>query len=190
MEKTIIMACLFGTLIAASFSIIYIYTPDRAHNEIAIFTNRYIHTRKLKKIESNGYDATGNPIIDFEDFEKYYWINPKSWKISSNTRFYDDFWFPIYCVEKYDDVTQSWLKFGIGYKDCMKMAKFYEELKSQNHKLKVRKIQKKNNEIYCRLLESVQNDINKIRKENNKEMKRAVNNIIDIKLRLENENNT
>lgn len=69
----------------------------------------------------------------------------------------------------------------------MKMKKFCEELKSQNYKLNVYKIQKKNNKTYCRLLESVQNDINKIRKENGKEMKRAVNNIIDIKLRLENE---
>lgn len=183
------MVCGLGALAFLICSIIYIAVSYNAHNKTAIFMNRYIHARKLKKIESNGNDATGNPIIDFEDFEKYYWINPKSWKISLNMRFYDGFLFPIYCVEKYDDVTQSWLKFGIGYKDCMKMAKFYEELKSQNHKLKVRKIQKKNNEIYCRLLESVQNDINKIRKENNKEMKRAVNNIIDIKLRLENENN-
>lgn len=187
MEKAIIMACLFCTLIAASFSIIYISTPDNAQDKIAIFMNRYIHARKLKQIESNGYDATGNPIIDFEDFEKYYWINPKSWNVSSDIRFYNNFWFPIYCVKKYDNITQSWLSFGISYKDCMKMKKFCEELKSQNYKLNVYKIQKKNNKTYCRLLESVQNDINKIRKENGKEMKRAVNNIIDIKLRLENE---
>lgn len=183
------MVCGFSALAFLICSIIYIAVSYNAHNEIAIFMNQHIHARKLKKIESNGNDAIGNPIIDFEDFEKYYWINPKSWKISLNTRFYDDFWFPIYCVEKYDDITQGWLKFGISYKDCIKMKNFYEELKSQNHKLKVRKIQKENNEIYCRLLESVQNDINKIRKENNKEMKKAVNNIIDIKLRLENENN-
>lgn len=183
------MVCGLSALAFLICSVIYIAVSYNTHNKTAIFINRYIHARKLKKIESNGNDATGNPIIDFEDFEKYYWINPKSWKISLNMRFYDGFSFPIYCVEKYDDVTQSWLKFGIGYKDCMKMAKFYEKLKNQNHKLKVRKIQKKNNETYCRLLESVQNDINKIRKENNKEMKRAVNNIIDIKLRLENENN-
>ena len=60
-------------------------------------------------------------------------------------------------------------------------------MKKQDYKLSVRKIQKKNNEIYCRLLESVQNDINKIRKENNKKMKKAVDNINEVKLRLENE---
>lgn len=179
----------FSALAFLTCCIIYIAISYNEHNKIAIFINRYIHTRKLKKIESNGYDVTGNPIIDFEDFEKYYWINPKSWKVTLNRRLYDNFCFPVYCAKKYDDITQSWLEFGFSYKDCMKMEKFYEELKSQNHKLKVRKIQKENNETYCRLLESVQNDINKIRKENDKEMKRVVNNIIDIKLRLENESN-
>ena len=187
MVEMVPMVCCFCIFISVLFSIIYINVPDGTRDKITIFMNRYIHARKLKQIESNGYDATENPIIDFEDFEKYYWINPKSWKVSSDIRFYNNFWFPIYCVKKYDDITQSWLSFRISYKDCMKMKKFCEELKNQNHKLNVCKTQKKNNKTYCWLLESVQNDINKIRKENGKEMKRAMNNIDDIKLRLENE---
>lgn len=187
MTETVLAGFYLILLLAAFFSIIYTSIPDDVRDKIAIFMNRYIHARKLKKIESNGNDVAGNPIIDFEDFEKYYWINPKSWKVTLNRRLYDDFCFPTYCAKKYDDITQSWLEFGFSYKDCVKMEEFCEELKNQNHKLKVRKIQKENNETYCRLLESVQNDINRIKKENNKEMKRAVNHIIDIKSRLENE---
>ena len=189
MIEGVALVCVLGIAVSAVYSVIYINLPDEISNKIEHFMKRHIHARKLKKAESNGYDVTGKPIIDFEDFEKYYWINPESWKISSDMHFYGDFLFPIYCVMKYDGISQSWLRFGISYKDCLKMEKFCEELKKQDYKLSVRKIQKKNNEIYCRLLESVQNDINKIRKENNKKMKKAVDTIDKVKLRLENESN-
>lgn len=187
MVEKVAIFCGLAVLASIIYCVIYINLPDKVSDKIEVFTNRYIHARKLKKVESNGYDVTGKPIIDFEDFEKYYWINPESWRISSDMHFYGNFWFPIYCVIKYDGISQSWLRFGISYKDCLKMEKFCEELKKQDYKLSVRKIQKKNNEIYCRLLESVQNDINKARKENNKKMKNAMVNIDEVKLRLENE---
>ncbi len=188
-EKVAIFCGLSITIFPILLCVINLSVPDKALAKIEVFMNQYIHARKLKKAESNGYDVTGKPIIDFEDFKKYYWINSESWKISSDMHFYGNFWFPIYCVIKYDGISQSWLRFGISYKDCLKMEKFCEELKKQDYKLSVRRIQKKNNETYYRLLESVQNDINKIRKENNKKMKKAMDNIDEVKLRLENESN-
>ena len=187
MVEKVAIFCGLAILASIIYCVVYINLPDKVSDKIEVFINQHIHARKLKKTESNGYDVTGKPIIDFEDFKKYYWINPESWKISSDMHFYGNFWFPIYCVIKYDGISQSWLNFGISYKDCLKMEKFCEELESQNYKLSVRKTQKKNNEIYCQLLKSVQNDINKIRKENNKKMKKAVDNINEVKLRLENE---
>ena len=188
MVEKVAIFCGLAVLASIIYCVIYINLPDKVSDKIEVFINRYIHARKLKKVESNGYDVTGKPIIDFEDFEKYYWINPESWRITSESHFYDSFWFPNYCIKKYDDVSQTFLRFGVSYKDCLKIEKFCEELKNREHKLSVCKIQKKNNKIYCQLLESVQNDINKARKENNKKMKKAMDNIDEVKLRLENEN--
>ena len=65
-----VLVCVLGIVVAAVYCVIYINLPDKISNKIEYFMNRYIHARKLKKIEANGYDVTGKPIIDFEDFKK------------------------------------------------------------------------------------------------------------------------
>ncbi len=102
------------------------------------------------------------PKLKFEQFKKFYMLNPESWSLCDNS------------VYKNKDPE---LSFTFDYEDWLKYKKFHEHIKEEKEQEKLRKKQeelnKKNNEKTVELLKLVQQDIDAARITIQKDLKEA-----------------
>ena len=121
------IALALAVLFVVLLGILNIIDEELADNLIA-WLGDCSHMRAIKKAEANSYNAEGFPIIPFEDFEKFYYVSPKNWKVKKETGFYEKFASNIWVVSKYDRRENRWLNFGISCTENRKIKKFYKEM--------------------------------------------------------------
>lgn len=106
------------------------------------------------------YDCKNKPTLKFKDFKRYYFLNPNSWEL------------------KYCTVVKAEQEFSFSFFGTILYMNFYKKKrKKEENNAK----QERDKQAYIKLLNSVQKDINTIRKKANKEIEESSKIIIRVK---------
>lgn len=131
----------------------------------------FIHRNRLKKEYSIGLDSQV-PVIEFEQFKKFYNLNPERWKL-----LYDS----VECIDEDSyvkigpcDYTFKHYKFQFCGTDYKKYLKFYKEEKIRLMQEKVNPTSNYNKKDYIKFLNLMQTDIDNLKKQSEKEFNDVV----------------
>lgn len=109
-----------------------------------------------------------HPKLSYKQFIDYYWINPDKWILYDNYVQYN----------YYNYRTKS---FSFSFVDQIKYQKFKRNIEKTKKKMEWSKA---HNESYRILLEGVQKDIDKLRKQSEDELNQATKTMKEVKERL------
>ncbi len=124
----------------------------------------------------NLYPKTNCAKLPYNQFINYYWINPDKWILRDN-----------YVQYKYlKDIRNiyynySTKSFSFSFIDQFKYQKFKHDIKTNKEKMERSKAHK---ESYRILLEGVQKDIYKLRKQSEDELNQAMSTMKEVKERI------
>ena len=125
----------------------------------------YYNSKKTKHKKINDF-----PRIKFSIFKKYYFINPESWELRSER-----------VIKGHDgSITSKDPCFTFNFIDFWKYKIFLKTLQKQEK-------HKEDDKVYIKLLELVQEDINKLKSQTIKDNTEAMNTVIEVNKRLKEE---
>lgn len=142
---------------------------------INIFLIRYFsYKEEISYIQDKSYMQNKNPvIIPFAQFKQWYLINPERWVLEDS--------FVKIAIGKKSAMwgyTSNYEHVYFNYKDYYKYRRFKKQLDKNE-------ISERTTRTNIQILEAVQQDINNLRKQANKEIEHGAKQSIDIQKRLE-----
>lgn len=132
--------------------------------------------------ERQQMDVCDKPIISFEDLEKYYWLNPKSWEVIETDFYYKNRSFKYYYCRKHMRDNQT-ISYGFKRKDYKSVKRFIRDNAVSGQARLDAKTKVNNIERLQDLLKDVQKDIDDIRVKQEEEIKQAKTIMQKIKLK-------